>query len=93
MVADINVLSSEDEDKYVLNAMKGNCDWTEVYSYGKDGGEMKWMDLLNNPSFMESEPLGEELAGMNLVIKVRENCYLSSTKEFEAKINPPAIPN
>lgn len=88
MTIDINSAGPEEEDRYTLNAMSGACDFTAVYAYGKDGGEVKWMDLLNNPNFMDSEPLGKELAGMGLVVKVSSDCNLGSS----GGTNPPALP-
>lgn len=89
MTININ-LASPEESQYTLNAMKGDCDWTEVYTYGKDGGEMKWMDLLNNPNFMNNEPLSNELSGTGLVIKVSSDCTLGRSGSI---IAPPTIPN
>ena len=86
MTIDINAAGPEEEENYVLNAMKGNCDLIKVYAYSKDGGEMKWMDLLNNPNFMDAEPLDNGLAGMGLVIKVSGDCKLGRS------IIPPGLP-
>jgi hypothetical protein len=88
MTIDVNSASSEEESNYVLNAMKGNCNFEEVYTYAKDGGEMKWMDLLNNPNFMDSEPLDNSLAGMGLVIKVSSNCKMGRS----SGTSPPVLP-
>ena len=90
MTININTATPEEEASYVLNAMKGNCDWTEIYTYAKEAGEMQWLDLLNNPNFVDKEPLDTSLTGMGLVIKVSNDCKLGNV---ESSVAPPTIPN
>ena len=67
-----------------FNDIKGNCEFSRIYSYGKDGGEWKWMNLLQT---MSNEKFTRESIGYALVIKVPSECSMSSAVQ-----GPPKIP-
>ncbi|MBI2112872.1 hypothetical protein HYT52_05020 [Candidatus Woesearchaeota archaeon] len=71
-----------------LNNLKGDCTWTKVYTYSRDGSEMKWLDLLNNPNFMDQEELPTAVKNGGLLIKVVENCNM---RESTFAV-PPTLP-
>jgi hypothetical protein len=90
MTVDVNTATPEEEADYVLDAMKGDCDWTEIYSYWKEAGQTGWGDLLNNPNFVDKEALDDSLQGMGLVIKVNSDCKLGRSSSGGAI--PPSLP-
>lgn len=92
MVVDVNLATPEEESKHTLNSMKGSCDWTEIYAYAKEAGEMRWLDLLNNPNFVDKEALDYSMVGTGLVIKVSNDCNLGSAGSGSVG-NIPPLPN
>ena len=64
-----------------LNQIKGDCEWTGIYTYAKDAGRLQWLDLLNNPNFVDKEQLIQDNIGLGLAIKVSDNCRLGITEE------------
>ena len=73
-----------------LNEMKGTCDWTGIYAYEKEAGQVQWLDLLNNPNFVDKEDFTRRMVGMGLVIKVSEDCQMGPTEG--SIMAPPPIP-
>ena len=71
-----------------LNEMKGDCDWDRIYAWGREAGENQWMDLLNNPNFVDTEQFTESMLWKNLVIKVSNDCTMGTSGT-----SPPTIPN
>ncbi|MBI2665464.1 hypothetical protein HYX12_02480 [Candidatus Woesearchaeota archaeon] len=59
-----------------LNNLQGDCTWTDVYTYSREGSEMKWLDLLHNPNFMDEEELPTAVKNGGLLIRVVNNCRM-----------------
>ena len=74
-----------------LNEMKGNCDWEKIYAWGKEAGESQWLDLLNNPNFVDKEKFTQGMLWTNLVIKVSSDCNMGSSGT-SGGTTPPVLP-
>jgi hypothetical protein len=79
MTIDINSASSEEEAKYTINNIKGDCDIEKAYIF--DSESKKWVTLPLN------EELDDALIGLGFVVRVSEDCELGSSIA-----SPPAIP-
>lgn len=77
-----------------FNQIKGDCDWTDIYAYSTEKREgSNWIDLLNNPNFVDSEKINDNMVGMGLIIKISNNyCKLASSSSSNPT-NPPQLPN
>jgi hypothetical protein len=71
-----------------LKEMKGDCDWEKIYAWEKEAGESQWLDLLNNPNFVDREEFTNNMLWKNLVIKVSNDCTMGGSS-----VTPPTIPN
>lgn len=73
---------------YSMNEIKGTCNYNKIYTYGYEAGNVDWMDLLNNPNFMD-EKLTSNSVGYGLVIKVSSDCQLGTSS---SSVSPPSLP-
>ena len=78
MVVDVNSATPEEEAKYTLDAMKGNCNIEKAYGF--DSSSQNWV------SFPLTEELDKSVTGSGLAIKVSNNCKLGTS---EGTITPP----
>ncbi|MEK7541126.1 MAG: hypothetical protein AAB529_02750 [Patescibacteria group bacterium] len=60
-----------------LNDIKGTCTFTKVYSYAKEGGEIRWLPLHQTMGLGES--FSNYSVGFGLVIKVPTECHLGES--------------
>lgn len=60
-----------------LNDLRGNCTFSKVYSYAKEGGEVRWLPLLQTMG--PGENFNDYSVGFSLVIKVPAACQLGES--------------
>jgi len=86
MTIDINNAGPEEELKYTLNAMKGDCNIEKVYGWNNQeiSGDRNWDAINTDFTFTPN------LIGRGILIKVSNNCKFS--KSAEETNQPPQLP-